>query len=388
MLPVDEALARILRLGAALPPEDVALPDALGRVMASAAVADRDQPPFSTSSMDGYAVADGAARGDSLLVIGESAAGQRFAGSVHAGTAVRIFTGAPLPDGAHRVIPQEDVSRAGDTITITDDQSSRFVRAQGDDFQAGSTYFPRRPLRPADLGLLASMNAATVRCHRRPRVAIIPGGDELVQIGAHAGPDQIVASGDLAVAAMVEQAGAIAQRLPIARDNAPSIRAAFDAAAGADLIITIGGASVGDHDLIAPTARAMGAEIDFHRIALQPGKPLMAGKMGDAVFIGLPGNPVSAQICTMVFILPLLSVMSGLDAAPLPTQKVRLAADLPANGNRQHYMRVFTGPDGVTPVRSQESNLQSLLAAADGVIVRPIAAPPAKVGDLVDFIAF
>ncbi|WP_273689238.1 molybdopterin molybdotransferase MoeA [Ketogulonicigenium vulgare] len=387
MISVAEALARVLALGAPLAPEEIDLDQGLGRVLAAPAVAQLDQPPFDTSSMDGYAVG-AAATGDSLQVIGESAAGARFSGVLSAGEAVRIFTGAPLPAGALRVVPQEDVLRDGDHITITEDQSSLFVRTAGDDFRAGDTHFPRRPLRPADLGLLAAMNVPRLHVHRRARVAIIPGGDELVPPGGRPGPDQIIASGDLAIAAMVERAGAIALRQPIVPDHIDAIRAAFTAAADADVVVTIGGASVGDHDLIAPTARAMGAVIDFHRIALQPGKPLMAGTLGHQVFIGLPGNPVSAQICTLLFILPLLDVLRGLPGAAPKTARVRLAADLPANGKRQHYMRVTLTDEGALPVRSQESNLQSLMALADGVIIRPIGAGPAKCGEMVDYIAF
>jgi molybdopterin molybdotransferase len=390
MIPVEEAQARVLALAAVLPPERVALRQAAGRWLAEAAVARRDQPPFPASAMDGYAIAGEHAPGACFRVIGTAAAGHAFAGPVGPGQAVRIFTGAPVPEGTVRVVIQEDVTVADDMITLgTRPDAATHIRAQGQDFRTGDRLAPRR-LRPADLALLAAMNLAEVSVTRCPQVALIATGDELVQPGEQPRDDQIVASNGLALAAMVEAAGGIARILPIARDTEASLAQAFALAAGADLIVTIGGASVGDHDLIAPVAARLGMEAAFHKVALRPGKPLLAGRLKGAALLGLPGNPVSAIVCGHLFMIPMIRAMQG-DPDPLPApQRARLAADVPATGPRTHYMRarLMPGPDlpAIAPAPRQDSALLSVLADAAGLLIRPLDDGPRAAGEVVPYL--
>ena len=390
MITVEEALARIFALVDETGPEDVPMAEAAGRVLAEAVVAKRDQPPFRASVMDGYAVrSNEVAVGACFRVIGEAPAGRAFSGTVASGEAVRIFTGAPMPEGADHVVIQEDVTREGDVITLTDRLDPKpNVRPPGADFRCGDRIEAPRRLRPADLALIAAMNVPRVTVRRRPIVAILPTGDELVQPGGTPRPDQIVASNSYALKAMVEAEGAEARLLPIAGDSAESLVAAFRLAEGADLLLTIGGASVGDYDLVGATAEAEGVERAFYKVAMRPGKPLMAGRAGRMVMIGLPGNPVSAIICGQIFVLPALRAMLGLGRAAAPRLTAPLAAPLTANGPREHYMRAVLEQGRLTAMDSQDSSLLGILSRANALIVRPVDDPARSAGDIVEYLAF
>ncbi|TCM81467.1 gephyrin-like molybdotransferase Glp [Rhodovulum steppense] len=388
MISVEAALARVCALVAPLPVEEVPLAQAAGRVLARPVAARLTQPPFDTSAMDGYAIAEPDARpGATLDVIGTSRAGEGFVGALAPGQAVRIFTGAPVPQGAARVVIQEDVTRTGDRITLGDrlDRGTN-IRPAGADFAAGDALSAPRRLRPADLALAAAMNLPALPVHRRPDVAIIATGDELVMPGEVPGPDQIVASNGFGLKAMVEAEGGIGRLLPIARDTEASLKTVFGLAEGADLIVTIGGASVGDHDLVGKVAADLGMEQAFYKVAMRPGKPLMAGRMGKAAMIGLPGNPVSALVCATLFLLPVLRVMQGLPTAPAPRRTARLACDLDANGPREHYMRARITADGIAPFDRQDSALLTILSEADALIVRPPGDGPRRAGEAVEYL--
>lgn len=388
MISVDEALSHLFALTSPLDAEDVPLIKAHGRVLAKDVYATRDQPPFAASAMDGYAVdATSIRTGQTYEVIGEAAAGHAWQGQVGPAQAVRIFTGAPLPDGTDHVIIQENVTRQGDTITLDDSANDTpFVRPAGADFKAGDTIRAPRVLTPSDIALLASMNIATVSVTRMPSVAIIATGDELVQPGETPGPDQIIASNSYGLAALVRQLGADPRLLPIARDTRASLALAFDLAADADLIVTIGGASVGDHDLVGEVAADKGMDRAFYKVAMRPGKPLMAGRMGRTTMIGLPGNPVSAMVCGHVFLAPVIRKMLGLGAQPAPRETHPLAEPVPANGPREHYMRAHLGSEGVTIFDRQDSALLTVLAESNCLAVRPINDPARETGDQIDII--
>ncbi len=390
MISVDEALQALFSLLPEMEIETVPLPEASGRVLVRDAVADRDQPPFAASAMDGYAVQETSALpGASFDVIGEAAAGHRFAGTVGAGQAVRIFTGAPVPDNATRVIIQEDVTREGDHITLGAELDSKFhIRPAGSDFRAGDKLNAPRLLRPSDIALLASMNVAEVPVARRPDVALISTGDELVMPGEIPGPDQIIASNTFGLKAHLEMIGARARILPIARDSRPLLEAAFDLAKDADLIVTIGGASVGDHDLVGDVAADLGMDRAFYKIAMRPGKPLMAGRLGDAMMVGLPGNPVSAMVCGHVFLAPVIRAMLGLGMSPAPRQTARLGADLPANGPREHYMRAVVRDGVITAETRQDSALLTVLANANALLLRPAGDTSRQAGSVVSYLPF
>lgn len=387
MISVEEALARCLALVAQLPPETVPLAQAAGRWMCAPAIATRDQPPFAASAMDGYAVQGDPGPDDNLQVIGEAGAGHAFPGQVGPGQAVRIFTGAPVPAGATRVIIQEDVVSLGERIILKEGlDKGPHIRPRGQDFRSGDSLSPRR-LRPADLALLAAMNIPVVTVTRKPVVAIVATGDELVMPGEDPRPDQIIASNSFALKAMVEAEGGEARLLPIARDTEAELATVLGLAEGADLIVTIGGASVGDHDLVGKVA---GLQHSFWKLALRPGKPLMAGRLNGVPMLGLPGNPVSAIVCGHLFLLPMIRALLG-DPAPQPRpRQARLTVDLPANGPRAHYMRArlshADGSPAITPFDRQDSALLSVLGQADALLIRPIDAAPCRAGDTVEFL--
>lgn len=387
MIPVAEALERLLALVAPLPAEDVALDRAAGRVLARPLEARRDQPPFAASVMDGYAVvAEEVRPGARFTVIGEAAAGHPFGGAVGPGQAVRIFTGAPVPEGATRVVIQEDARREGDGITLRDRlDPETYVRPAGADFRAGQMVTPHR-LGPADIALLAAMNHGLIPVIRRPVVALIATGDELVQPGESPGAGQIIASNTYGLAAMVRAAGAEARLLPIARDTEASLATAFRLAGDTDLIVTVGGASEGDHDLVGRVAEGLGMERSFYKVAMRPGKPLMAGRMGAAAMLGLPGNPVSAMVCGTVFLIPMLDRMLGLPAGPPARRSLRLAAPVGPNGPREHYMRARIDGDRITAAERQDSALLSVLAEANALLIRPPHDPARAAGDSVEAI--
>jgi molybdopterin molybdotransferase len=386
MITVPDALDRLFALASPLEIERVPLRSANGRVLAETVFASRTQPPFAASSMDGYAVKSAEVEDDTMFkVVGESAAGHGWEGTVGPGQAVRIFTGAPVPQGADFVVIQEDVTRRGDLITLGRDIGSKDnIRPAGVDFMAGDPLTAPRVLTPADIALLASMNIAEVPVRRKPQVALISTGDELVMPGQEPGPDQIIASNTYGLAAMMENIGAIARILPIARDNEASLRTAFELAQGADLVVTIGGASVGDHDLVAPVAADMGMEQAFYKVAMRPGKPLMAGRLNGMAMIGLPGNPVSAMVCGTVFLTPVIRAMLGLGTAPAPRRRVALTTPIGANGPREHYMRGYVDATGVRSADQQDSSLLSVLSESNVLIVRPALAPAQDAGEMVD----
>ncbi len=391
MISVSEALERLFALAGPPDPEEVPLAEAAGRVLLSPASARRDQPPFAASAMDGYAVrAAEAVVGARLRVAGTSAAGRGFAGQLGPGEAVRVLTGAPLPPGADAVVMQEDARREGEYVAIGPEARSGHVRAAGSDFRAGATLAPPRRLSPADVALLAAFGRPRVAVARRPVVALISTGDELVMPGEVAGPDAIFAANAFGLHAQLAREGALPRLLPIADDSEAGLRQAFELAEGCDLVVTIGGASVGDHDLVAPVARSVGAELSFHRIAMRPGKPILAGRLPTgAALLGLPGNPVSAMVCGTVFMLPLVRAMLGLPAVPAKRRLASLATALPANGPREHYLRARSRPDGtVEPFGRQDSSLLSVLTEADCLVVQAPGDPGLQPGNPVEVVDF
>ncbi len=387
LLPVADALARILRLVEPMATEEIPLAQAAGRVLAADAVATRDQPPFAASAMDGYAVrAADAFVGARLAVTGEAAAGCGHGGKLGPGQAIRIFTGAPVPDAADAILIQENARREGDVIEVVEAPTAwAYIRPAGMDFAEGFRLTAPRRLTGNETALLAAMNLATLTVRRRPVVALIPTGDELVAPGETPGPDQIVSSNDIGLAAALTAAGAQPLRCPIARDNRDSLLKALEAAREADFIVTLGGASLGDHDLVAQVFGEAGLALDFYKIAMRPGKPLMAGRLGRQVMLGLPGNPVSTMVCGEVFLRPAIDAALGLPAGPRATRLAFLNHDLPPNGPREHYMRatVSLAADGTMRcevARDQDSSLLATLARANALAVRPPHAPAAKAG--------
>ncbi len=395
MISVEQALAQVLNLFTALDTEEVAVSQARGRVLAEDVVATHNQPPFASSAMDGYAIKranydDGA----QLTVIGESAAGNRFHGTVGDDQAVRISTGAPVPLGANMVLIQENTRRDPSDaacIYISDGgQSADYIRAAGGDFKIGDRLGAPRWLGPTDIGLIAAMNCRRVSVRRKPQIALLATGDELMPPGGGLGPDQIASSNNYALQALIETYGGTARVLPIARDNADSLRQVLSLAKGADAIVSLGGASVGDHDLIGQMTEDSDLQTAFYKVAMRPGKPLMAGRYNGIPMIGLPGNPVSALVCGHVFLRPALNAMLGLERAALPREEATLAGPLPANGARAHYMRARLEPvhnrPHVTAFTRQDSSLLSVMAQANVLLVRPAEDPPRKVGDTVEVI--
>ena len=387
MISVEQAMEALLALVSPVADEDVPLIEAAGRYLGRAIAAKTDQPPFAASAMDGYAVADGVGPGDRLRVIAEAAAGHGFNGALCAGEAVRIFTGARVPQGARRILIQEDVERLeGDRILVGPNPDlGPYIRPQGMDFQTGDTLSPRW-LGATDLALAAAMGHGHLTLARRAQVAVIATGDELVPAGTPPGPDQIVASNIYGLHALFEACGARVQLFPIVPDTSASLTAAFEKAAGADLIVTVGGASVGEYDLIGQVSASLGMERSFYKVAVRPGKPLIAGKLGSAAVVGLPGNPVSALVCGKVFVEPMLRRMQG-DPNPIPVpERAPLAHAVPANGPRAHYMRAELKSGRIQVAERQESSLLSVMARANVLAIRPPFAEAKEAGDEVDFL--
>jgi molybdopterin molybdotransferase len=387
LLPVAEAVRRLLADAAPLPSQRVPLAQAAGRVLAEDLAALRTQPPFSASAMDGYAVrAADAAVGARLRLVGASRAGERFAGRLGEGEAVRIFTGAPVPEGADAIVIQEDADRDGDEVLVREVVAAgRYIRPPGLDFRKGDTLLEAgRELDPRALSLAAAMGYFELPVRRRPVVALLANGDELVPPGAQPGPDQIVSSNTVGLAALVERTGGEARDLGIAPDRSEAIAAHVDKAAGADVLVVIGGASVGEHDLVRAALAARGMALDFWRIAMRPGKPLMVGRIDDLRVLGLPGNPVSALVCGYVFLRPLIRKMLGLDPNARLV-RARLGAPMAVNDQREDYVRGDLREQGgelvATPCQVQDSSMLATLARANSLIVRPPHAPPAEAGD-------
>jgi molybdopterin molybdotransferase len=390
MLSVAEALQRLTEDVQPLSSETVPLAEAANRVLAADVAARLTQPPFPASSMDGYAVrrADLAALPATLKVIGVSAAGHPFAGALGPGEAVRIFTGATVPEGADHVIIQENVAAGKGVAEIREINESNSIREPGSDFRDGEILLRSgKRLSARDLMLAAQMNHAMVSVRRRPKVAILASGDELVQPGENPGDGQIVSSIPTALRALLAKAGAEPRPLGIARDTMESLYAHIAAAADADILVTIGGASVGDHDLVRAALEGAGFTIGFHKVAMRPGKPVMFGRRGDQRVLGLPGNPVSAIMCAYIFVLPLLAALTAEKRPDSGARTMALAVPLPANGVRQHYLRAriirSNGALAVEPLPSQDSSLTAAFARADCLIVSPPGAAAAQPGDLV-----
>jgi molybdopterin molybdotransferase len=390
MISVAEAQARILASLAPVGAETVGLDQACGRTLASDVTARLTQPPAPVSAMDGYAVraCDVAKLPVALKRIGQAPAGHPFAGRVGPGECVRIFTGGQVPDGADAILIQEDAEERDGAVHPKESVAAgRYVRPAGLDFKAGETLLRGgAALDPRHIGLAAAANHAWLDVRRRPRIAILSTGDEIVLPGTIPGPGQIVSSNGPALAAFVRRHGGEAVMLPNAPDDADALRGLAKAAAGADLLVTSGGASVGEHDLVRAALGVEGLKLDFWQIAMRPGKPLMYGKLGPLPLLGLPGNPVSNLVCATLFLAPILATLLGQpDPLPKPDSAI-LGCDLAANDRREDYLRsaLARRADGAwiaTPFEKQDSSMISLLAKADALAIRPPLAPAAKAGD-------
>jgi len=397
MISVEEALARLVAPLVPVPPEQVSVADAVGRVLAEDVAARRTQPPFAVSAMDGYAVrADDVANVPvTLRIIAEIPAGAGFGGRLGTGEAARIFTGAPLPDGADAIVIQEDTERSGDRVEIREGAPrGRYVRPAGLDFAKGDVLLkaPRR-LTPRDIGLAAAMNRPWLFVHRRPRVAILSTGDEIVMPGDPIGPHQIVSSNALALSAFVTVSGGVPVLVGNAPDDPDALRHIAAAASGVDLFVTTGGVSVGEHDLVRDVLSEDGLAIDFWEIAMRPGKPLMFGHYRSVPMIGLPGNPVSTLVCSLLFLKPAIDKLSGLPEGTDGPLTARLGAAVRQNDRRQDYLRarLVRAADGVleaVPFEVQDSSMMRPLASSDCLVVRPPHAPALPAGSEVQIIPF
>ncbi len=396
LLPVAEAQQRIVDAVSPLPAEQISLTDGLGRVLAQDVAARRDQPPMAVSAMDGYAVraADVENLPATLNVIGYAPAGHAFDGIVGAGDAVRIFTGAPVPDGADTIVIQENTEQSGDTVRVMDGTApvGRYIRPAGLDFATGDVLMNRgKVLTARDVGLAAAMNVPWLSVHRKPRISILATGDDIVMPGEPIGRDQIVSSNALSLAAFITAQGGAPLDLGIAPDEKDGLKALAAGAGGSDILVTTGGASVGDHDLVQSVLGDIGLEVDFWRIAMRPGKPLMFGRIAGTYLIGLPGNPVSSLVCAIVFLAPAIRTMLGIADAMPQKLSARLGADLPENDEREDYLRASltraaNGELIATPYGKQDSSMFATIARADALVVREPFAKAAKTDEPVDFI--
>ncbi len=388
MISVEEARARILAGLTPSPVETVGLSAAWNRVSAAPVIARLTQPPADVSAMDGYALraADGAL-GAALSVIGAAPAGHPFAGAIGPGQAVRLFTGSVVPAGADGILIQEDATREGDRIIVGEAVTAgRHIRRAGQDFAAGDVVIPAgRRLTARDVGLAAAANHPWITVHRRPRVAILATGDEIALPGEPIPPGGIVSSNSHALAALIRAGGGEPIVLPVASDDREAIAAVADQITGVDLLLTTGGASVGDHDLVIESLSRRGLVVDFWQIAMRPGKPLIFGNMGAVPMVGLPGNPVSAIVCAILFVLPALARLSGLPGEPPPTVTARLGAAVGQNDHRADHLRAAIARDAegrlvATPFPVQDSSMLRRLALADALVLREPHAPSLPAG--------
>lgn len=387
MIALDEAQARLLALVSPLPPVEIPLHQAAGYWAAADIVAKRTQPARPLSAMDGYAVAAGE-RAD-WTVIGESAAGRPFEGAIGTEDAIRIFTGAALPEGADSIIVQENVTKTDTTISIDPANRPRpgqHVRAKGSDFSAGDVLIAAgEHLTPARIALAASGGHGSVPVRRRPRITLLATGDELVPPGEDAGTDLLPESNSVMVAAMLRDWPCDVEILPIAPDRLETL-ASVIGSLQCDVLITMGGASVGDHDLVKPALEQCGARLDFWKVAMRPGKPVMAGMLGSTLALGLPGNPVSAFVTTLLFAMPAIARLCGA-RAPLPQREtIKLGAPFPTNGLRTDHIRARMTGEGAVPVGPNDSAGMGGLAGADILVIRPPGAPSANPGDMAEAI--
>jgi molybdopterin molybdotransferase len=397
LMPVADALAAILEGSAPLGEEMVALDAAYHRVLARDIAAKRTQPPQAMSAMDGYAVraADAASVGARLKVIGEVAAGKPFDRALGAGEAARIFTGGVIPDGADAVVIQEDTDVDGNAIRLTEAAvKGRHIRAAGIDFREGDVLLSAgNRLSDRDLSLAASMNFPELPVRRRPKVALLATGDELVMPGNTPGPGQIVYSNGYALRALVRAEGADTVDLGVAADTLAATTAGIRCArdSGADILVTTGGASVGDHDLVKTALEAEDVKIAFWKIAMRPGKPMMHGRLGGMRVIGVPGNPVSSYVCTLLFVVPLIRALAGSKVIHDSRETALLGRDVGQNDVREDYLRarLERRDDGsliATPVNHQDSSLLANLSAAQALVIRAPFAPAAKAGALCEIL--
>jgi molybdopterin molybdotransferase len=395
MLSVAEASARIRAGFKPLGSEQVGLSEALGRVLAEDVAARVTQPPAAVSAMDGYAVraSDVTSVPARLKLVGYAPAGHAYHGVVGPGEAVRVFTGAPIPAGSDAIVIQEDAKAEATEVVVRESvPPGCYVRPAGLDFKVGDTLLTKgRLLTARDIGIAAAMNVPWLRVTRRPRIAVLATGDEVVMPGECLGPAQIVSSNGLSLAAFVTACGAQPQPLGIAPDSAEAIRAMVEAAIGADLVVTSGGASVGEHDLIQSAIGDAGLKLDFWRVAMRPGKPLMFGRIGATPILGVPGNPVSTLVCATLFLRPAIDIMLGRSADERSPETAVLGCDLPDNDSRQDYLRATLGhaPDGTliaTPFSRQDSSMLSLLAKADCLVIRPPRAAALPAGAKVQIV--
>ena len=383
MITPDDALARLLALAEPVNRETLPLDKAAGRWAAVAISALRTQPAHDLSAMDGYAIRYADMPGP-WRVIGESAAGSPSAGSIGRGEAMRIFTGAMLPGGADSIIIQEDVTREGEMLILTGDgpaQQGAHVRRAGSDFIRGQRLIePGDALTPARIGLAAIGGHAALPARRRIRIALVSTGDELIPVGAEPVTGMLPASNAVMLAAMLGTLPVDLTDVGIVPDNRAALAAMFRRVVDHDIVVTTGGASVGDHDLVRPALIDAGAAIDFWKIAMRPGKPLMAGRLGNAVALGLPGNPVSAFVTATLFLTPLIAHMSGAKAPAPALLAATLADDLPATGVRTDYVRARWRDGAIAPLTG-DSGMLFPLADATSLIVRPANSGPARTGD-------
>ena len=390
LLPLDEAQQRLIALASRLPAETLSVHEALGRYLASNLIAKREQPAADMSAMDGYAIRFEDRDGPWTL-IGECAAGSPPCRALQAGETARIFTGALLPEGADTVVMQENVEADGTTIRLTAEPSpsrGRHVRHKGGDFKRGENGLPAGSLlNPAALGQAVIAGYGELSVGKRPRVAVVSTGDELVAPGTETLPHQIPASNDVMVASLLSGMTAETRNLSRIPDDMETLAAALESARDCDIIVTIGGASVGDHDLVGPAFERLGADIDFYKIAMKPGKPVMAGRLGKTVILALPGNPASAFVAATLFLLPLVRFIAGADRYLPEKQSAATTVPLPENGTRAQFLRAKVGANGITPYNSQDSAKLSVLAAANALLYRPAQADATDIGEMVPFIA-
>jgi len=388
MISVADAYQQLFALVEPIGIETINIKDATNCVLREAIYAKRDQPPFAASAMDGYAIQLSDAKAGAVLkVIGQSTAGQRYGGTVQSGQAVRIFTGGVVPNGADKILIQEDCTRDADKITLNNQiEPASFIRPQGGDFPKGFKIEAPCRLTPPLIALAAAMNQSKLHVSKRPTIALIPTGDELVLPGETPNEDQIISSNNFGLKAMIESLGAMVRMMPIARDNAAALGKILELSKDADLIVTLGGASVGDYDLVHSTAIKNGLDTEFYKVAMRPGKPLMAGKLDGTPMIGLPGNPVSAMVCGTVFLKPMIEAMLGLPKSAPKRFQAKLTHDLNANGPREHYMRGRFNNGEITIFDHQDSSLLSVLANANCLAIRPVNDPARTSGDTIDYI--
>jgi len=395
MIAVEDALKNVLAGVKQLGTEDISVADAQNRVLAADVISRLTQPPVAVSAMDGYAVRaeDVASVPATLTQIGESAAGSGFDGKIEAGQTTRIFTGAPVPEGADAIVIQEDTETAGDQITMIEAApAGKYIRPAGLDFKTGDTLLSAGTrLNSRNIALAAAMNVPWIKVYRRPRVAILSTGDELVLPGEPVGPDQIISSNSIGMAAFVTANGGVPINLGIAKDDPDSLKEMLNSLSGADMLVTIGGASVGDHDLVKSVLGEEGLDITFSRVAMRPGKPLIFGQISGIPMLGLPGNPVSAGVTAALFLRPAINKMMGLGDSSHRTETAILGRDLDSNDKRQDYLRSTLDIDAngaltAIPFDRQDSSMLARFAQAQCLVVRVPFAEPISAGERVEII--